>query len=285
MVHSPVIIIGAPRSGTNILRDMLVKLHGVGTWPCDEINYIWRHGNVQYPSDEFTTEMATANVQSYIRDKFQKIATAGDLDTVIEKTCANSLRVGFVNKVIADAKYVFIVRNGIDAAGSALHRWRGSLDIQYVLKKARYVPATDLPYYASRYLVNQLYRWRSRESRLSFWGPAMENMEELLENYSLEEVCALQWQACVDNAERDFTALSSSKIFRIKYEEFVTDPVVVFEQLAGFLDKEMSNHVCRCLRENINNDSIGKGRNALGQECVSRITSLIGPTLERYGYE
>ena len=41
----PVVIIGAARSGTNMLRDVLVKLPGVGTWPCDEINYIWRHGN------------------------------------------------------------------------------------------------------------------------------------------------------------------------------------------------------------------------------------------------
>ena len=53
--HKPIIIIGAPRSGTNMLRDVLCNLDGVGSWPCDEINYIWRHGNVKNPSDEFLT--------------------------------------------------------------------------------------------------------------------------------------------------------------------------------------------------------------------------------------
>ena len=38
---TPVIIIGAPRSGTNMLRDILTNFEGIETWPCDEINYIW----------------------------------------------------------------------------------------------------------------------------------------------------------------------------------------------------------------------------------------------------
>ena len=42
-------IIGAARSGTNMLRDVLTSLDGVDTWPCDEINYIWRHGNIRWP--------------------------------------------------------------------------------------------------------------------------------------------------------------------------------------------------------------------------------------------
>ena len=153
MNYSSVIIVGAPRSGTNMLRDMLIELSGAGTWPCDEINYIWRHGNVKYPSDEFTPEMATTKVQEYIQRQFQKISEVADLGIVIEKTCANSLRVGFVNKAIPDAKYIFIVRDGMDAVGSAIKRWKASLDIPYILQKARYVPPTDLPYYASRYLI------------------------------------------------------------------------------------------------------------------------------------
>ena len=36
----PVVIIGAPRSGTNMLRDVLCDWPGVVTWPCDEINLI-----------------------------------------------------------------------------------------------------------------------------------------------------------------------------------------------------------------------------------------------------
>ena len=38
MNRAPVVIIGAPRSGTNMLRDVLVGVGGYATWPCDEIN-------------------------------------------------------------------------------------------------------------------------------------------------------------------------------------------------------------------------------------------------------
>ena len=37
----PIIIIGAPRSGTNILRNTLTTFFEIGTWDCDEIPYIW----------------------------------------------------------------------------------------------------------------------------------------------------------------------------------------------------------------------------------------------------
>ena len=279
-----VVIIGAPRSGTNMLRDMLIELPGVGTWPCDEINYIWRHGNVHYRSDEFTSEMATPAIQTYIRRQFQKISVALDIETVVEKTCANSLRVGFVDKVIPDAKYIFIVRDGMDAVGSAIERWKASLDIPYILRKARYAPPTDLPYYASRYFMNHLYRLLSKEKRLSFWGPAMNNVVDLLEQSSLPEVCTLQWKTCVDNSERDFSAMPSEMIIRVKYEEFVRDPVAEFARLADFINKQVPESVNDYLKNSVKQNSVGKGRKALGEE-VKNLRPLIADTLEKYGYE
>lgn len=285
MNSTNVIIIGAPRSGTNLLRDMLVALPGVGTWPCDEINYIWRHGNLRYPSDDFAPDMATPKVQAYIVEQFNKLATAYDLDTVIEKTCANSLRVGFVDKVLPEAKYVFIVRDGMDAVGSAMQRWTASLDIPYILQKAKYVPLTDLPYYALRYLFHRMYRLISREKRLALWGPSMDNIGELLERYSLKEVCALQWKACVDQAEHDFTGISPEKIIKIKYEEFVRDPVAEFARLAIFLNKDVPDTVNDYLRNNVRSNSVGKGREALGESGIEKLRPLIASTLDRYDYK
>ena len=105
-----VIIIGAPRSGTNILRDVLTSFDGICTWPCDEINYIWRHGNAGYLSDELPAVNVSPHVKQFINKAFQNIADKYSADVVIEKTCANSLRVPFVDRVIPDAKYIFIYR-------------------------------------------------------------------------------------------------------------------------------------------------------------------------------
>ena len=285
MAYQPVVIIGAPRSGTNMLRDMLTELPGVGTWPCDEINYIWRHGNVKYPSDEFTSEMATPKVIGYIRKQFDQIAKKRELDTVIEKTCANSLRVGFVEKVMPDAKYIFIVRDGIDVVGSALVRWHASLDLPYILRKAKYVPALDLPYYASRYFLNQLHRLVSGEKRLASWGPVLAEMETIQANHSLQEVCALQWKACVDNSERDFTIFPQDTLFRIKYEDFVREPVADFARLADFLNKPVPDHLNDYLRNNVRSSSIGKGRKTMNDETIAKLRPLLANTLDKYGYE
>ena len=118
MEGSPVVIVGAPRSGTNMLRDVLARLSGVATWPCDEINYIWRHGNLRYPSDEFPPELARPAVQRYVDRQFDWVSRHYDADVVVEKTCANSLRVPFVDRVVPEARYVFIRRNGLDAVDS-----------------------------------------------------------------------------------------------------------------------------------------------------------------------
>lgn len=285
MKYKSVIIIGAPRSGTNMLRDMLAELPGVGTWPCDEINYIWRHGNVRHPSDEFSPVMARARVNSYIRGQFDKLANTRKLDTVIEKTCANSLRVAFVDKIFPEAKYVFIVRDGMDAVGSALERWTADLDFRYILQKARYVPLSDLPYYAMRYFYHRVHRLTSKDNRLALWGPAMGNIDELLGRHTLTEVCALQWSACVEQAAHDFSCIPSDRVINIKYEEFVHDPVGEFTKLAVFLNKEIPDSLNNYLRVNVRPNSVGKGRMALGEAGVKKLRPLVATTLDRYGYE
>ena len=202
MGHKPVVIIGAPRSGTNMLRDLLCSVDGVATWPCDEINYIWRHGNVRYPSDAFTAAMAKPWIRDYIQRKFQWVSQHYQAHTVVEKTCANSLRVSFVDRILDEPKFVFIYRDGVDAVGSAMSRWRAKLDLPYLLRKTRFVPLGDLSYYALRYLGNRLSRLRSSDGRLPTWGPVLPDKISLKARHDLAELCALQWQACVETSLR-----------------------------------------------------------------------------------
>lgn len=268
-----------------MLRDMLVEMPGVTTWPCDEINYIWRHGNVRFESDEFTPEMATPGVSKYISHKFDQLASTSGAGVVVEKTCANSLRVGFVDKVIPEAKYIFIVRDGYDVVSSALKRWNAQLELQYILKKARFVPVADLPYYASRYLLNRLYRLFSGSHRLAFWGPRLVGMQQLLEEYTLPEVCALQWKRCVESAEQAFAGMQQDRIIRVSYEQFVAEPVAEYERIARFVDKDVSEQVKTRLNNSVTAASVGRGRSSLSSEQMCSIEALIGDTLERYGYQ
>lgn len=90
-----VIIVGAPRSGTNMLRDVLTSAPGVSTWPCDEINFVWKHQNLDIDHDEIPADRAP-RVSTYLRGQFDARAAKDRADVVVEKTCATSLRVPFV---------------------------------------------------------------------------------------------------------------------------------------------------------------------------------------------
>ena len=279
-----VIIIGAGRSGTNMLRDVLCRLPGFGTWPCDEINPIWRHGNLRYHSDDFSPNMARPEVQKYIRGRFESFKRRHRLRTVGEKTCANSLRVGFINRVLPEAKFIFIRRNGLDAVSSALNRWSAEVDLAYQLRKARFVPVSDLPYYAFRFVKARLYRLYSQENRLAFWGPQLNGMEELLARYSLEEVCALQWKRCVDRAMEDFSLISPGRVVEIGYEDFVTSPEVELERILGFLGYRMELGAVSKAVADVSPTSIGKGMATLGDERIQRILPHIYDTQQKLGY-
>lgn len=284
MQYQPVIIIGAPRSGTNMLRDVLTSLRGVETWPCDEINYIWRHGNVRYPSDEFTPEMARSEVCKYIRRQFDWVNRKYRAHTVVEKTCANSLRVGFVDRVVPETKYIFIRRDGLDAVGSAIKRWKAEVDIPYLARKAQFVPVSDLPFYGSKFIRNQIFRLVSKDKRLAFWGPKLDGMEELLNRYSLEEVCALQWKRCVDKAAEDLSQIPEDRWIEVAYENFVAEPEAGLKKLAEFLNIKVSDDVIARAVEGVSPRSIGKGRRDLGEKAVERLMPLIQKTMARYGY-
>ncbi len=282
--YQPVIIIGAPRSGTNMLRDILTSFDGIGTWPCDEINYIWRHGNVRHPSDEIPATNASPTVKKYIRKRFDVIAKAHNFEVVVEKTCANSLRVPFVDQVIPDAKYIFIYRDGIDTTGSAKLRWTAKLDMPYILEKARFVPMADLPYYAIRYLWARVYRFLSHEKRLAFWGPALDNMQEILQQHTLNEICALQWQRCVDKAEQTFSSMPENKVIRIRYENFVHHPAEDLIRILSFMKKTAPDSKIADAVRGVSSKSLAKGRKALGDKEVRHLESFVEESLKRYGY-
>ena len=284
MNYSPIIIIGAGRSGTNMLRDMLTAFPGVGTWPCDEINYIWRHGNARYATDEFPPELARPRVRAYIRRAFDRLAARRGLSHVVEKTCANSLRVQFVRAVVPEARFIHIVRDGRDVAVSAVQRWTAELDLRYVLRKARFVPPADLPYYAGRYLWNRIYRIVTRGERLAFWGPRFVGMEEALEEHPLPVACAIQWKRCVQGASRDLRLIDPARVFEVRYEDFVHRPAEHVQRVLSFLRLRASDAQIGRAIEAVSTRSVGRWKKRLDKDLAGRVERVAGDTLRRLGY-
>lgn len=283
--YTPLIIIGAPRSGTNILRDVLTRIPGVGTWPCDEINYIWRHGNAHLTTDELKPEHAREEACRYIRHVFDRQARRDDLAIVVEKTCANSLRLAYVDRIFPDALYIYLVRDGRDAAASAMKRWQAPLDLAYIMRKARFVPPLDLPYYACRYFWNRLYRLISGQERQAFWGPRFEGMAEALKQHPLAGVCALQWNRCLEKSDADFQQINEARVYRLYYEQFVRRPAVELQRLATFAGIYLSFPQAKALVSDVSAGHIGKWQVDLTETEQTLVEQLACSSLQRHGYQ
>ena len=280
MKNTPIIIIGAGRSGTNILRDSICALRGFETWPCDEINYIWRHGNVGHPTDRFTDAEARNSVRTYITEEFEKLERKTGANYVVEKTCANSLKIPFINSIFPDARFIYLVRNGYDVASSAKQRWTASLELKYIFAKAKYIPFADIPYYGWRYLGNRLKKLFSKENRLAFWGPIYPGMMEDLKTHSLLQVCSKQWRECAVTAYKDLSALDKSRVHCLTYEQFVSDPVAEMKKVMQFIGEDFSDDELASAISDVSPRSIGNYRKYISQEELDSIADLIEPTMD-----
>lgn len=285
-MNTPVIIIGAGRSGTNALRNTLCSLTPFTTWPCDEINYIWRHGNRSFPTDELTRVHATPLVKQRIVRAFERLQIQNRDATIVEKTCANSLRVEFVAEVFPSAKFVHIVRDGRDVSVSAMQRWKAKLDIPYLVKKARFVPWDDLPYYAANYLQTRIGKLQSKENRLSWWGPKFTGMEALRgSDVPLAVVCATQWKACVSSSVHQLGTLPKSQVLQTSYESFVTQPRETLCKVLDFLEVAVEERRIADATNDIRSSSKGNWRRKLSAPDCEAIAPIVNPTLELLGYE
>ena len=284
---TPVIIIGAGRSGTNMLRDTLCKSPGFGTWDCDEINPIWRHGNTHLPNDHFDESHARAEVRRFIRSAFKKQWEAsGKPDYLVEKTCANSLRVPFIEAIFPEAKFLYLVRNGADVSASASKRWRGEMElpsVPYYWSKIKYTPLLDLPLYLWRYIESRVDIILKRQQHLSYWGPQFEGLTEIKPGTPLLEICAHQWAACVDASDRSFNKIDQNRWMKLKYEELVHNPQAEFKKIHQFLGNQINGETLKSTLTEVSSKSVGKANKTLNTMPPS-VTSILESPMRLHGY-
>ncbi len=286
--QQPVVIIGAARSGTNMLREVLTKIHGIGTWPCDEINYIWRYGNARYPTDELLPRHATARVKHFIRKKFKQMAQGLNCHILVEKTCANSLRVPFVNEIFPHARFIFLIRDGRDVVASALRRWKSPLNVSYILQKARYVPCSDIPFYAGRYLNHRLQKIFSASNSLPTWGPRYEGIDPHRKGMSLAEVAGMQWKCSVSKSDAALKKIPQDRVLKIHYEEFVQNPSHVFPEIFRFVTDSRQNLSAHVKAEKVLSEVHPSSANGwlqtLQKSDLKKIMPIIEDELRRFNY-
>ncbi|MFO0944503.1 MAG: sulfotransferase [Planctomycetota bacterium] len=120
VLKKPIIVIGAPRSGTTILGECFAAHRDLEY--IEEPRLTWRYGNDD-KSDRLLPADARPEVIQHIRSSFAKRILDKGKTRLLEKTPSNSLRLGFVDRVFPDCKFVHIRRNSVDSALSIRRFW------------------------------------------------------------------------------------------------------------------------------------------------------------------
>ncbi len=226
VLRKPVIIIGAPRSGTTYLFNVLAAHPGLTGF--DEPRMVWRYGNDR-KSDLLLRSDARSDVVSHIRRHFAREARHRDGLRILEKSPANSLRVQFVDQVFPDAKFVVIYRNGVDASLSSRYRWLHRADNmdgrakERARQRLKELGPARVPYYAPE-IMRRLAPERLRAFLgHNVWGPRIPGVRELMRELNALEVAALQWRMCVELTRHDLRTLPSSRYIEVRLESLSRD--------------------------------------------------------------
>lgn len=284
LLSKPVLVVGSPRSGTTILGQFLQvhsTLHGI-----EEPRLTWRYGN-DGKSDMFRADDARPEVIDYIRSKFANQIRAAGRSRLLEKTPSNSLRVGFVDRVLPDCKIIHIIRNGVDSSLSIRSYWnQAAHGIKGVNKgklqeRLKEIQLRRLPHYAMeatrRFAPSPLRKLVGP----NVWGPRIPGIRGMLEELELLEVCALQWRTCVEIAQHEGRQLPADRYREIRLEDLNTEK---FHELLEFAELTPEPAVIENFEKVFSSTRSTCRQSDADQEDLALLRKWIEPTMARLGY-
>jgi hypothetical protein len=165
-------------------------------------------------------------------------------------------RIGFLNEIFPDAKFIHIVRDGRAVASSLLHinswQWRGW-----------YGP----------------YSWR--------YGPLSSDDQAAWDraNRSFVALAGIQWRIHTRALEAARQQLDPDRFLQIKYEEFCETTPEVCRQVLEFSELSPSTTFDRYVKAASIRDMSNRWRRDLSVQQQAMLTRLLQEDLLRYGYD
>lgn len=197
---------------------------------------------------------------------------------VLDKTCINTLRVGYLHKLFPNAKFVFIQRDGRDNISSMIDGWRlGRTDGGFGLEK--FFGPSPAPVAING---GEFREWHF------FLPPAWRDYNHA----SLEEVCAFQWMSANRLALDAARSLPAEQWIRVRYEDIFERPVEmfqdVFRRLGVPFDARMRVH-CAGLAGRPTSIVKGTPKKQKWKEsnptAIEHILPTIAPLMREMGYD
>ena len=226
----PIFLIGCGRSGTTILGYVL-SLHPdvryffepYHLWAAidpttDMLNFYHRTDAHYFMNESHCTKEAQLRFQRVFLDRLDKI--------VLEKTPVNAVRISYLKALAPRAKFIHIVRDGVDASCSIE---RLALTNSYKI--------------ASKPELNQWwgvknYKWQALSEDGAATGYYPNEVAELKDHRSKG---AYEWLVSLGEVDRWREQLKlEDRLYEITYPQLTKNPESTLENLCGFLNLECS---------------------------------------------
>jgi hypothetical protein len=277
-VPDPVFVIGCSRSGTTVTFETIAASGRFLNFGY-EIPQFWNglYGplNNGWASEAAGSEQARpAHRDAALRFFYQRLGVG----PVLDKTCINTMRVGYLHRLFPHAKFVFIHRDGRDNVSSMMDGWRhGRTDGSFGLAQF-FGPFPD------PVAINggEFREWHF------FLPPRWREYQHA----SLEEVCAFQWVSANRLALDARGGIPDEQWIQVRYEDIFDRPVEMFREVFARLDLSFDDAMRRrCASLGNRPTSIVKGApmkqkwKEHNPEAIERVLPMIRPMMERLGYE
>lgn len=278
----PIILFGNFRSGTTMLQKVIATHPDVVT--LYEPVGLWLYADPGRNHDEFDENDATDKVKRYIRNKFLKYQEQNGNRVVVEKTPHNILRIPYVREIFPEAHFLYIVRNPLSFVSSVELKWQRPAGGKRIVRRVKTTPITQVLHYMKRFLDQQWNNRILRRKYLSIWGPRYKGIQEDVKTQDLMTVIARQWSRASSKAERDLALFEDGQVLRLRYEDFVEDPISDFERICAHCGLEMTNDMAKAVKEMVKSDRKLKWQR-FDPHDLARIMPELYDEMGRYGYE
>lgn len=277
----PVIILGNTRSGTSVLQNVLSEHPSLEGWY--EPRNMWQFADPRREHDEFDASDATPRVRRYVRGRLLRHQRQHGDRTVVEKTPVNILRIPYVRAIVPEATWLFIVRSPFSFIHSVERKWQRPVTTHGVRRRLRSTPVSQLHVYAGQYARQHYEKRVLGRTYLSTWGPRYRGIHEDLRTEDLLTVIARQWAVCSQRAEQALAAFPAGAVLRLRYEDFVQDPVAHIGPVVAHCGLEMTDDVFAAARQIVDPDRRDKWRR-FDPGVLARLLPELEGEMQRHGY-
>lgn len=278
----PIFLIGNVRSGTTMFHHIFNLHDDVESW--FEPRTIWVYGAPSRRHDRFTSEDATEKVKRYTRKRFLQYQRTHGNRRVMEKTPSNVLRVPYVEAIFPESKFLYIIREPFANLSSAELRWQFRSNWHRLWERFKECPKTQVPYHMSRIFIDRYRHYILRKKYFSMWGIRYPGIYNDLKQMTIEEVIAKQWVAGSIQAETDLAAIDPAKIMRIRYEDFVLNPVEEYQRIVDHFDLSITDAIKKQVAEMVDPSRQSKWKR-LDNEVLKRCMPILKDEMSRHGYD